>query len=249
MTSELIAAYQQWYQAQYANYVNQYMAYMNSIQQNVSQPPMPAMQWPGMMPSYMPGQGGLPNVGSSAHAGNAVAVGEQGGQQQQQQGAGQQAPRFPMLVHEPERPERDWLDFVHTCCRVSFLLLMIYFYSSALRFTIVMCAILAIYLYRNRRALNGPTAAAAPVAQPVVQPANPVAEEGGEGEAAAAGEGGERDAAAPVPGRPDNNNNLNVANRNATQEPNNAPTTVLSFVRTLVTSFVYSLLPEPAMGP
>lgn len=245
-TSDQMAAYQQWYQQQYAHYVNHYMAYMNSLQQQ--------QQWtPGTMPVNYPtviggGGGAEPEVAAAEIAAAAAPA------QPQQQ------PRFPLLVHEPERPERDWLDHVNTICRISFLLLMIYFYSSALRFAIVMLAIFAVFLYRNRRAFvnrldnNNQMAAAPPVVAAPAQPPPRVDENAGENVMAAGEEAAE---GAPLinPGNADHNNNVNLANRNATtaagtaEEQNNAPTTVLSFLRTFVTTFFTSLLPEPAMAP
>lgn len=215
------------------------------------------------MPSFIPLQSNIPpttnnTAAQPTNAGDPVVGDDAGGNVVVVAPAAQQ-PRFPLLVHEPDRPERDWLDHVNAFCRITFLLLMIYFYSSALRFCIVMCAIFALFMYRNRRAFVGATDRLPPV------PARPVG-----GEAGAAGgvveEEGNAEGApllpppppAPAPGRPDNNNNMvDQANRNnqaaaaATvgQEQNNPPTTVLSFLRTFVTSFLYSLLPEPAMAP
>lgn len=269
-SEQQIAAYQQWYQQQYLQYVNQYMAYMNTLQQQ-AQPQTP-MHWPpGMlMQNFGPVQG-ISAATAAAASQPATAAGAPeaplAADQQQQVAAVQQPPRFPMMVHEPDRPERDWLDHVNTGCRISFLLLMIYFYSSALRFVIVMCAILAVFLYRNRRALMNPERL--PAVVPVIVP--PQAPADGQVGAAAVDGGQDADVqggaaavvAEQVPlipgGRPDNNNNIDLANRNAAaaaaaeatngQEQNNPPTTVLSFLRTFVTSFFYSLLPEPAMAP
>lgn len=203
-------------------------------------------------------------------AANAAAAAPPPGEdvaQEGQVGAGAAAqPRFPLLVHEPDRPERDWLDYMYSFCRIAFLLIMIYLYSSALRFAVVMCAIFAIYLYRNRVALLGPGRV---LEMPVPQIQQPVVVAGG----AAAAPGGEGEAAAAVPGvdpavagqvgnegrRADtNNNHLDVANRNGNErgeetanadQEQNSRTTVLSFLRTFVTSFLYSLLPEPALAP
>lgn len=264
-TSEQIVAYQQWYQQQYLQYVSQYMAYMSTLQQQ-QQPQYPAaphpVQWMGM-----PNFAHLPqsNVASAAAANPVLQPGAQvAGQEEQLPQPAAPAPRFPMLVHDPERPERDWLDHVNTMCRISFLLLMIYFYSSALRFAIVMCAIFAVFFYRNRRAFVGMNQRAVlpplqpPPAPPVVVDNEPVgaveAEAADLVEAAAAAEATPPVVDRPV-GHPDNNNNhLDVANRNAGetngQQPNNNNNaTVLSFLRTFVTSFFYSLLPEPAMAP
>lgn len=258
-SEQQIAAYQQWYQQQYLQYVNQYMAYMNTLQQ---QPQTPVHWPPGMlMNNFVP----IPGNSTTSAAANQPAGAPEAplaADQQQHVAAAQQPPRFPMMVHEPDRPERDWLDHVNTGCRISFLLLMIYFYSSRLRFVIVMCAICALFLYRNRRALMNPERLPAVVPAVAPPPQAPV-----DGQVAAAGAEGEQDAQAvaeQVPlipgGRPDNNNNIDLANRNAAaaaaaaeatngQEQNNPPTTVLSFLRTFVTSFFYSLLPEPAMAP
>lgn len=253
-TSEQISAYQLWYQQHYLQYVNQYMAYMTTLQQQ--QQMMHPQQ--GMM---MPGAGGIiPSMGSPPiPAADAAPV-------DPQQQLAQQQPRFPMMVHEPDRPERDWLDHVNTICRISFLLLMIYFYSSALRFAIVMCAIFAVFFYRNRRALmrldrTVPVPAPAPPVNPAAAAAVP-GEAGVENVAEEAAVAGEGAPLLPGNGNPDNNNNVDLANRNAAaaaaaaaggagtaEEQNNAPTTVLSFLRTFVTSFFYSLLPEPAMAP
>lgn len=106
-------------------------------------------------------------------------------------------------------------------------------------------------------------AAPTPVVNPVVVPEPPVQQpEVADDQAAPLVDGApvvvnnnnpEGGDAVVQPPRPDNNNNnLDVANRNAegqTGQNNGAPTTVLSFLRTFVTSFFYSLLPEPAMAP
>lgn len=218
------------------------------------------------MPSFIPLQSNIPPTTNTAaaqptNAGDPVVGDDAGGNVVVVAPAAQQ-PRFPLLVHEPDRPERDWLDHVNAFCRITFLLLMIYFYSSALRFCIVMCAIFALFMYRNRRAFVGATDRLPPVpARPVggVGAAGGVVEEEGNAEGAPLLP---PPPPAPAPGRPDNNNNMvDQANRNnqaaaaaaaaATvgQEQNNPPTTVLSFLRTFVTSFLYSLLPEPAMAP
>lgn len=253
-TSEQILAYQQWYQQQYLQYVNQYMAYMTTFQQQQTMsttggtPPQHPLvgQWPPQ--NMMMGQQHNP-----IHQA-AVAPEEATGPNNNN--------RFPVLVHEPERPEQDWLDRLNTACRVGFLLAMIYFYSSALRFAVVMCAIFAVFFYRNRRALMGRAAPTPPVANPVVVPEVPpvqqpvVADEqaaplvdGAPVEGNNNPEGGDAVVPPPAPRPDNNNNNLDVANRNATGQNNEAPTTVLSFLRTFVTSFFYSLLPEPAMAP
>lgn len=254
-TSEQILAYQQWYQQQYIQYVNQYMAYMTTFQQQQTTggiPPQPPLvgQWPPQ--GMMMGQQHNPIHQAAVAPEEAPVPGPQNNNN-----------RFPMLVHDPERPEQDWLERLNTACRVGFLLAMIYFYSSALRFAVVMCAIFAVFFYRNRRALMG-RAAPTPVANPVVIPEPPVQQPVVADEQAVPlvdgapvvvnnnPEGGDAVVPPPQPRPDNNNNNLDVANRNAegqTGQNNGAPTTVLSFLRTFVTSFFYSLLPEPAMAP
>lgn len=261
-TSDQIASYQQWYQQQYLLYINQYMAYMATLQQQQQQQPQQLQTnqfpMPWTVPSFIPvHQQGLPivnegsnGVGGANVAANPPPVGDavqEGGQVGG--GAAAAQPRFPLLVHEPDRPERDWLDYMYSFCRIGFLLIMIYLYSSALRFAVVMCAIFAIYLYRNRVALLGPGRV---IEVPVQQIQQPVVVQGG-GEVAAAVPGVDPVAEGGI--RPDtNNNNLDVANRNGNETENadqeqNSRTTVLSFMRTFVTSFFYSLLPEPALAP
>lgn len=203
-----LAIYQQWYQHHYMQYVNQYMAYVASLQQQPQLSPVTQPTTQGASDAALP--------------------------EDQPQAVPQQ--RFPLLVHdEPDRVERDWLDYVNSICRIVFMLLMIYFYSSALRFMIVMCAVFALFLYRNRRTLFGMhqhVDAVAPAAPPAQLPVPPEQE--------------------PNNANPDNNNNDVVVNRNAadTEPPEqNNPTTVLSFLRTFVSSFFSSLLPEPALAP
>lgn len=268
-----VAAYWQFYELQYFTYIAQCAHYMHTIrqqQQHQPQAQIPPVQWPGTLNSFIPatypsvaaaGAVAAPGAPGETPAAVAAAAGGAADVPNQDQvpaaAAGVAAAgRFPMLVHEPERPERDWLDHVNTICRISFLLLMIYFYSSALRFAIVMCAIAAVFFYRNRRAFFDGTrapVAVPPPPPPVVQPEQQplLVAEAGEAQA----DGGEAavggTAAAQNPDN--NNNNIDLANRNAaagdTGNGNTPPTTVLSFLRTFVTSFFYSLLPEQAMAP
>lgn len=138
-------AMQAWMHQAYTNYMSQVASY---YEQNQQQIPQNFAYLPPQMP-YMPTSPtpSTPSSISSSIQGTNEAVNPEvnAPQPQPQQAVEAEQRRFPNIVQE-EQENRDWLDILYSMSRLTFLLCLVYFYSSPLRCIGVILIGVLIYL-------------------------------------------------------------------------------------------------------
>ncbi|XP_031628459.1 homocysteine-responsive endoplasmic reticulum-resident ubiquitin-like domain member 2 protein [Contarinia nasturtii] len=241
------------------NMMNQmYLQYMNQYANSMQQQSNATSNVP-YFPNYFPQPNfGMPqqfaaatNMSSSSTTNSEPQASQQQQQQQQQQEQQPEAvqvPRFQAaaaVAVDDEAENRDWLEILYTISRLLVLMSLVYFYSSPGRCSIVIIAILLYYFYKNylRNLREGQAERLPEVAQEpeVIEPApaeNAEPQNGNDGET------NQREGeSTPLINQETETTTTTPSTPSAEQDENNRLPT-LTLLRTFISSFFSSLIPE-----